>query len=967
MSDEPKVNGNEEHAGEEAADAENGSDSEEKETKSEEEDKPKKTPKKKRGRPPASSTSPKVPRATAPAPVGPSRPTGIARSGTVVWAKMRGSPWWPAVTVNGLKTFGKEKVAELRKQGRYCVSFFASNRKNKYDLVADVDDENILLFTEHPDKADIPKSQLKKHKRFTEAVELAESFVREKGSKVLQEGEEEKDDDDSEGNAEDKDKATEPTKTPKKSTEKTPKKTPSKDKSTKETKAEKKATKPKETKVAPRVVDDDDDQSDDTPPKTQVVDDDDSDEEPKQQPTVSKAKLIQGADSDDESSEAEMSGDSSFSPAKKPKRKSDLGDPAPTPTKRVKKEPSDKTKTPTLKKGPGRPRKRPRDESDEEKPPTPKRPKKEAPQDVIQRVMGTINDNCSSDTSVLEAIELLKGVSVTLEILESTGIGKVITSLIKSPRGAPVIKAAKALKSEWKKIIDSPATAQASKTEVVETDDVRGKLRGGLETALKGNLEANKHHISRILFLDCTPVGESIAHFVEKHHFNLGAACQTKLVHKLSVPVGMQTFLTQTELTGAGESISAFFTIVADKVSQDTFSKSWAGLTVDTTTNQKSFEHLTHVYVAWTRETQQIPILAPQNEDAMIQLMTSSTEAHLYINQKTTKLFACLSETQLSDAWLVGASALSGCSSFIEASNTQLTLHTDQSHKPFPLHPLPSLDPNDASPLPPFEELGSRCLFGPAFSRAMFEFVETLTSTPLPPPLRECTTNFTTANSLAEALQEINIAQILESPRESPEHEEFRGLLLWFYHFCCRLPATASVLVRSAFPDGHLSWTYGHIRNADCRSSALMAAAPSKERAAEIEAFVFEMEGQGQASRKYKDKMRSLTFNLGAQGNPSLRARVLEGSLLPRELCLMSTQEMATDELKEYRKKVKKEATDKSMDATTDSSQMSSTDEFKCGKCHQRKCTFKQMQTRSADEPMTTFVSCVNCGNNWKF
>ena len=43
------------------------------------------------------------------------------------------------------------------------------------------------------------------------------------------------------------------------------------------------------------------------------------------------------------------------------------------------------------------------------------------------------------------------------------------------------------------------------------------------------------------------------------------------------------------------------------------------------------------------------------------------------------------------------------------------------------------------------------------------------------------------------------------------------------------------------------------------------------------------------------------------------------------------------------------------------------TDQFQCGKCRQRKCQYYQMQTRSADEPMTTFVTCVNCGNRWKF
>ena len=43
-----------------------------------------------------------------------------------------------------------------------------------------------------------------------------------------------------------------------------------------------------------------------------------------------------------------------------------------------------------------------------------------------------------------------------------------------------------------------------------------------------------------------------------------------------------------------------------------------------------------------------------------------------------------------------------------------------------------------------------------------------------------------------------------------------------------------------------------------------------------------------------------------------------------------------------------------------------STDEFKCFKCFQRKCTYYQLQTRSADEPMTTFVTCLMCGNRWR-
>ncbi|GMT16473.1 hypothetical protein PFISCL1PPCAC_7770, partial [Pristionchus fissidentatus] len=42
-------------------------------------------------------------------------------------------------------------------------------------------------------------------------------------------------------------------------------------------------------------------------------------------------------------------------------------------------------------------------------------------------------------------------------------------------------------------------------------------------------------------------------------------------------------------------------------------------------------------------------------------------------------------------------------------------------------------------------------------------------------------------------------------------------------------------------------------------------------------------------------------------------------------------------------------------------------DMFKCGKCNKKNCTYTQLQTRSADEPMTTFVFCLECGNRWKF
>lgn len=45
---------------------------------------------------------------------------------------------------------------------------------------------------------------------------------------------------------------------------------------------------------------------------------------------------------------------------------------------------------------------------------------------------------------------------------------------------------------------------------------------------------------------------------------------------------------------------------------------------------------------------------------------------------------------------------------------------------------------------------------------------------------------------------------------------------------------------------------------------------------------------------------------------------------------------------------------------------MASTDQYKCFKCGESKCKMTQMQTRSADEPITTFIICLVCHNTWR-
>ena len=67
--------------------------------------------------------------------------------------------------------------------------------------------------------------------------------------------------------------------------------------------------------------------------------------------------------------------------------------------------------------------------------------------------------------------------------------------------------------------------------------------------------------------------------------------------------------------------------------------------------------------------------------------------------------------------------------------------------------------------------------------------------------------------------------------------------------------------------------------------------------------------------------------------------------------------------MKDLRKQLTKDAI---RDAQLATSGGTNTSLLKCMKCRKSNCTYNQAQTRSADEPMTTFVYCNNCGNRWK-
>jgi DNA-directed RNA polymerase subunit M/transcription elongation factor TFIIS len=108
----------------------------------------------------------------------------------------------------------------------------------------------------------------------------------------------------------------------------------------------------------------------------------------------------------------------------------------------------------------------------------------------------------------------------------------------------------------------------------------------------------------------------------------------------------------------------------------------------------------------------------------------------------------------------------------------------------------------------------------------------------------------------------------------------------------------------------------------------------------------------------YIDRLRSVYINLK---KPDVSSAVISGNIKAPELAFMTHQEICPDKWKQLieDKKVRdKQKYEPNIEASTDN--------FTCNKCKSKKCTYYQLQTRSADEPMTTFVTCLECGKRWK-
>lgn len=122
----------------------------------------------------------------------------------------------------------------------------------------------------------------------------------------------------------------------------------------------------------------------------------------------------------------------------------------------------------------------------------------------------------------------------------------------------------------------------------------------------------------------------------------------------------------------------------------------------------------------------------------------------------------------------------------------------------------------------------------------------------------------------------------------------------------------------------------------------------------------------------YRTKVRQLVRNI--QENVSLKTALLQGKLSPANLVHMNAQDLnpsAPHWIEQAKRREAMQQRKQAKDAERQherqrAQQTQSSAKETCPKCHASDYEYRQIQSRSADEPMTIFYTCRQCGKQWK-
>ena len=115
-------------------------------------------------------------------------------------------------------------------------------------------------------------------------------------------------------------------------------------------------------------------------------------------------------------------------------------------------------------------------------------------------------------------------------------------------------------------------------------------------------------------------------------------------------------------------------------------------------------------------------------------------------------------------------------------------------------------------------------------------------------------------------------------------------------------------------------------------------------------------------SNIYKHKFLQIQHNL--RNSPSLKRWITEKKVKTTDIIEMRPEDLWPDG--PYAKKMEERIIKDLRKAYLAQEVKNQEGFFTCARCKSKKTSYYQLQTRSADEPMTTFVTCLNCDKNWK-
>lgn len=120
----------------------------------------------------------------------------------------------------------------------------------------------------------------------------------------------------------------------------------------------------------------------------------------------------------------------------------------------------------------------------------------------------------------------------------------------------------------------------------------------------------------------------------------------------------------------------------------------------------------------------------------------------------------------------------------------------------------------------------------------------------------------------------------------------------------------------------------------------------------------------GRFKAAYQSKARSVLANLDPAsyvGNPRLLQRLKDGEFLPHETAFMTPDNTFPERWSSLLDaKVRRD------EYVFQEKPAAMTTQFRCGKCKKNECVYQELQLRSCDEPVTLFITCLNCGNRWR-